>query len=67
MIEREEEQRSYPEIIRGTQEENQRGTGPPRRFKTKNQQSTTSQEEEGFKRETRTKKYMDKELRSIQH
>jgi hypothetical protein len=50
--EQEAEQRTYAEIVRGTQEENHRGTGPPRRFRTQNQQSTTSQEEEGFRRET---------------
>jgi hypothetical protein len=35
-----------------TQEENHRGTRPSRRFIKQNQQSTTSQEEEGSKRET---------------
>jgi hypothetical protein len=52
MTEHEAEQSTYAEIVRGTQEENHRGTGPPRRFRTHNQQSTTSQEEEGFRRET---------------
>jgi hypothetical protein len=38
--------------VRGTQEENHRGTGPPRRFRTQNKQSTTYQSEEGFRRAT---------------
>jgi hypothetical protein len=48
----EAEQSTYAEIVRGTQEENHIGTRPPRRFRAQNHQLTTSQEEEGFRRET---------------
>jgi hypothetical protein len=31
---------TYGEVVRGTQEEKHREIGPPRRFRTQNQQST---------------------------
>ena len=34
----EEEQRTYAEIVIGIQDENHKGTEPPRRFRTQNQQ-----------------------------